>query len=295
MRFLFCTDGSKISFDALTKALKLMKPGATIDIYHVIHQNFLLQKLHPDKNFEKKYEKILKKIIEKSQKIIKEHANFEGERIFEHGNNNKIIEYLQKNPYDLVIVGSHGYKGLKNQIGSTSRKIAEKSCCPTFIARPEINIENEAKKGKNKNFLLCIDESLQTLHAIEIFIKLFDTKNCDINIATVSADITQFPIEISSDTEWIQACLDAENHTAQKILKETEKIFNKNGLQIKKKIHLKGDISEEILSYVKQDFQDALILGSHCRTGIADFLLGSISKRILDYSTSSILIIPTKK
>lgn len=293
MKYLFCTDGSKISFDALSKALTLAKNNATVDIIHTIHQNFLLQKLHPEKNFEKKYDEILTKIVKKSQKIIKEHANLEGHKFLIHGKNNKIIEHLEQTPYDLVILGSHGHKGLKNQLGSTSRKVAEKSPYPVFIARPEINAENKPSNNKRK-FLICIDESLRTLKAITEFIKILETHNCEISIITVSADITQFPIEISSDTEWISACLDSEKNNAKKVLQKTEELFNKNGLEIKNKIHLEGDIAEEILSYVKKNYQDAIITGSHCRTGIADFLLGSVSKRILDYSTNSILIIPSK-
>jgi predicted peroxiredoxin len=66
MKYLFCTDGSKMSFDALEGALRLLKNGFIVDIFFLKEAESILKKLY--KHDEKVLD--LEEIIEKSKMII---------------------------------------------------------------------------------------------------------------------------------------------------------------------------------------------------------------------------------
>lgn len=284
MKYLFCTDGSKMSFNALEGALRLLKNGFVVDIFFLKEEESILKKLY--KHDEAVLD--LEEIIAKSKIIIEHHAQFLGEIFIEKGNEEAIIEHLENNFYNMAILGSHNYKGLKNQFFSFARKIVEKAPCPVFIFRGELREDLSEKK-----ILLCVDSTYQTLNAVISFMKNFDT-NSDINLITVSADFFQHPLEISLSGNYVEEILQKETLISKKNLDEIESILCNNGITVKSKIHLRGNPSDEILNFVKQDF-NLLVLGSHSRKGVIDFLFGSVSKSILDYSVLPILIVPTKK
>jgi nucleotide-binding universal stress UspA family protein len=285
MKYIFCTDGSKESFKALEGALRLVKNGFTVDVFFLREEESIFKKLYKDEAELFDFEKTIKK----SKEIMEKYAHFFGEAFFEEGDVKKIVEHLEKNFYNMVILGSHNYKGLQNQFFSFARKVLEQAHCSVFIFRGQFKDKPPEKK---KNFLLCIDSTYETLNAVISFMKNFDTNN-DINLITVSADFFQHPLEISLSGNYVEEVLEKEALISKKNLDEIESILCHNGINIKSKIHLRGNPSEEILNFVKQDF-DLLVLGSHSRKGLVDFLVGSVSKSILDYSILPVLIVPTK-
>lgn len=285
MKYLFCTDGSKESFEALEGALRLVKNGFCIDIFFLREEENFLKKVYNPNSDLLDFEESIKK----SKDIIDSYFHILGEVFVEKGDVKKVLSHLENNFYNMVILGSHNYKGLRNQFFSFARKIFEKSEYPTFIFRGELKKEPQ----KIKKFLLCIDNTYQSLNAIISFMKNFNTDN-DINLVTVSGDFFQHPLEISLSGNYVEEVLEHESLVSKKNLDEIERILCNNGISVKSKIHLKGNPAEEILNFVKQDF-DLLVLGSHSREGLIDFLFGSVSKSILDYSTLPVLVVPTKK
>lgn len=293
MRYLFCTDGTDNSFSALGQALGLTKAGFVVDVFYVKEEKNFFKKLY-NKVFRRKVlcEKDLKlwnDIIQNSKKIIQEHANFLGEAFFECGGVNNVIKHVNNNFYNMVILGSHNYKGMQNRIFSFSRKILENTESPLFVCRGANAFTHVAGK---RHFLLCIDESYQTLNAVISFMKNFNTQN-DISLITVTPSFSQYSSETSLHSLSMEGYLEQEILLADRKLDEIEKILCHNGINVKSKIHLRGNPPEEILDFIKQDF-DLLVLGSHARKGVIDFLFGSVSKKILDYSDLPVLIIPTQ-
>ena len=50
----------------------------------------------------------------------------------------EIVEYTKKNKVDMIIMGTHGYKGLeKTLMGSVAEKVLRTSTCPVTVIRPE--------------------------------------------------------------------------------------------------------------------------------------------------------------
>lgn len=289
MKYLFCTDGSKNSFSALGAAFEFFKKGVEVDVFYLVKNKDALIKLNKS-DCEGVVEcENLKKIKKKSKKIIDEHANFLGEIFVECCDVQKITEHVSKNFYDMLIFGSSNYKGLQNKFFGFARKILEKSPCPVFICRGS---GHGILKKNEKKILLCIDDSSTTLNAVITFMKNVNTKN-HIILLTVSSQISSHSLEIYFNDVQLQEYNDREILLLDRNMDEIEKILCNNKINVKSKIHLRGNPSEEILNFVRQDF-DLIVLGSHSGKGLFDFLLGSVSKEIVDYSEVPVLIIPTK-
>jgi nucleotide-binding universal stress UspA family protein len=293
MKYLFCTDGSESSFSALGKALSLVKNGFTVDVFYLKEEKNIFTKLYNmilgKKTVCKKDQKEGEEVLEKSRLIIEKNSHFLGKYFFECGSVKNVIKHIKENFYNMAILGSHNYIGVQNQLLSFSRKILENTDSPVFICR---GVDNGEDLKEKKHFLLCIDESYQTFNAVISCMKNFNTEN-DISLITVTPSFSQYSSETSLHSLSLEGYLEKEILLADQKLDEIERILCHNRISVKSKIHLRGNPPEEILEFVKQDF-DLLVLGSHARKGLIDFLFGSVSKKILDYATLPILIIPTQ-
>jgi universal stress protein A len=50
----------------------------------------------------------------------------------------EIIKYAKENAIDLIVMGTHGYSGLKHLIiGSVAENVVRKACCPVLTVHPE--------------------------------------------------------------------------------------------------------------------------------------------------------------
>lgn len=53
-----------------------------------------------------------------------------------------------------------------------------------------------------------------------------------------------------------------------------------------------GDVASEIVSAVSEQRPDLLVMGSHGRTGIKRFVLGSVSESVLRRATCPVMVVP---
>ncbi len=64
----------------------------------------------------------------------------------------------------------------------------------------------------------------------------------------------------------------------------------KPGMQVKTMIKY-GSPATEILAIAKKEKADLIVTGSHGRHGATKFLLGSVSSKIVDHATCSVLVV----
>jgi len=297
MKVLFPTDGSEASLYAIKKTLPFLKPDYQIDIINVIDWGFFPTYVTFPAEEEialPKQQNSAQKIVESTKSIIETYGYKVTKADFAYGKPEKIIfDLIEEENYDLVAMGSHGKKGISKWLGSLSRKIVTRSPIPTLIARPSKNHEKASEE--TKEILLSTDGSIYSYNAIKKAINILNLHNCSIEVVTVKSGIESLPIEITSDKEWLEKCLSKQEELSMEILEESKKILIENGFTPKSVFSLEGDTAEELLNYMDKNKKDLIIMGSHGREGISDILLGSVSKRVLDYATSPVLIVPSKK
>lgn len=283
MKALFCTDGSEISFYALTN-LSSFNTNITIDILCVIDWHFYpMYMSYPEPDYSNTYEEIATNILALAKEEIKQRGFTVGDlELAWGGASEEIIKYSENKKYDIIIMGSHGKKGIKSWLGSASRKVVNKTKTPIFISK-------ESKK--NEIVLLTADGSQGSRNAIKKAISLFDLSNKDIYVITVMEDISNLPLEITSNKQWLNDYIKKRNCATENILKDTKAILKEHNLSIKKDFTLIGAPSSTIIQTAEEEKVDLIVLGSHSKDKFSEFLLGSTSKRVLDNTKSSVLIV----
>lgn len=299
MKVLFCVDGSEYSFFAIKKALSFLHPDDHIEIIYVIDWGFLPTYITFPQEKETIYpenKSVAENVLDKTAALIESNGFKVAKVNCLEGQPAKIIlETINTEKYNLVVLGSHGKKGLRKWIGSVSRKVITKSGIPSLIVKYTKEKEEKDSSTKSKNVLFAIDGSECSYNAITKAIALLNMDNSSVKILTVNPGTESLPVEVNMDSNWLQDYLKKQNEMAIEILEQAKLILLEKNILLDSALSLEGDPAEVLLDYTDKNKQDLIIMGSHGREGISDFILGSVSKRVLDNSTSPVLIVPTKK
>ncbi len=290
MKVLFCVDNTEISYKILEKGFSFINKDSEIDLLNVFDlstiKGFLSNKDLEKLNLKESSLDFLKKLEEH---LKGKGGNVQKTFVQEGKPANVILDLINADKYDLVVMGSHSKKMIEKWIGSVSRRVVSKSWIPVLIIKV-----NEDYEVVNNKYLLAIDGSLYSYNAIKKSIGILDYTNSYNKILTVKPGLESLPIEIVSDKEWLQRALNKQDEIAEATLKESDEIIQYK-IKIEEKIILDGDSALKILEFACKDNIDLIILGSHGREGVSELLLGSISKRVLDNSSCSVLIVPDKQ
>ncbi|WP_226647468.1 universal stress protein [Mesobacillus subterraneus] len=136
-RILLASDGSDHSVRAAKKAVELAKLSGNSEItvvYVVDGQTSKEDVLHnPDRTIVEEKRKIRLQPV--TNMLEEEQLNFKYEKLLgEPGP--AIVDYANKNSFDVVVVGSRGLNGLQEMVlGSVSHKVAKRVKAPVLIVK----------------------------------------------------------------------------------------------------------------------------------------------------------------
>ena len=84
--------------------------------------------------------------------------------------------------------------------------------------------------------------------------------------------------------------MNAAHATSLKVTGELEQKAKQAGVQLEKSVIEGDDVATAITTLAEQQGGDLLVLGSHGRTGIERFILGSVAGKVLSLSKVPVLI-----
>jgi nucleotide-binding universal stress UspA family protein len=287
MKILFCTDGSKISFNSLKNISKWIR-NATIDTISVIDWSFLPDEISIEEtSFSHSCANIADTILDYAQEEISSLNLTCGKRIKNCGSAiESILEQAEKENYDLILMGSHGKKGIQKWLGSVSQEIINSSKSSCYVTREENNC---------KKILITTDATPCSNEVIREILPNLNITNKEIHICMVNEDPNLLFLDGTLDTNWILDIQKQQNDYATKAIRTIENILKNSGYYAYKTAILKGNPSHEIINYAKENSIDLIILGSKNKTKLDRFLTGSVSKRVLENVSSDIWLARCKK
>lgn len=283
MKILFCTDGSEISINALHN-ISCYISQAVIDTICVIDWSFLPTSMNIEsENYSKAYGNIADSILNFSENLIKEKGLTVGEKIKSMGSAVEcVLEQIEKGNYDLIILGSHGKKGLQKWLGSVSRQIVSNSVVPVFISK---------KRTGCKKVILTVDGSEQAFNAVRMSHELLDLKGKEIYIISIKESPDLLPMEASLDINWLENIERQQKIHATKAINKAKSLLEKEGVQAQNEIILTGHPAQKIIEFADREKVDLIVMGARTKTDLSKLLLGSVSKRVLENVESDVLII----
>ncbi|MBE7709951.1 MAG: universal stress protein [Cyanobacteria bacterium SIG32] len=286
MRILFCTDGSKLSFNALRNFSDYVCGDVIVDVICVIDWSFLPDDVVIEETgFVNNCRNVADTVLEKSKLLIEELGLIVGDVIKHCGSAvETILEQTEKQCYEFVVLGSHGKKGLQRWLGSVSREILDETSLPVYVSKV---------KNKDSRILFATDGSEFSDKIVDFAIDKLCLERAKIFVCSVSENPDLLFLDGTLDSNWLLAIQAQQEIYAEHAINKVKDKLQKAGISNLESSVISGSPTVSIIDYIKEKEIDLVILGSRLKTKMEKFLIDSVSKRVIEHSQCDSLIIKT--
>jgi nucleotide-binding universal stress UspA family protein len=202
----------------------------------------------------------------------------------------EIIQAAEELQPDLIVLGSHGFEGMKNfLLGSISDQVLRYAGCSVLIARSSPKMSTPADSGDLPwRILMAYDDSEPAKKAISLCASLPLDENAEVQVIGVMPMIHMFRQDIRQqlNTVWQQ-----QKHAMKEALKEAVGALQWSTPHVSSTLKQGSDVSQEILDIAQEEAMDLVVLGDKGQSAIKRFLLGSITSRIAHHAPCSVLVV----
>ncbi|AFJ42623.1 universal stress protein [Francisella orientalis] len=222
-------------------------------------------------SIEQEAKEALDKLVAKISGIKVEHEVLVGNPAVE------IVDYAEESSCDVIALGSHATHGINLLLGSVANAVLHKAKCDVLTVRVGEN-EKEVSKAHNYQRLLVPtdleNDSCIVVEKAKDIAKLYGSK---IDTAFV----------IPNDSISLMTC------ETEKVEQTIEKFAEKNGITGEKSVMI-GGIANSLLEKAAENKNDLIVVGSHRRSAIGRFFLGSTANSILHEANVDVLVVRLK-
>ncbi len=283
MNVLFCTDGSKISYNSIINFSFWVK-DFSLDILSVVDWSCLPDSISIENSeFVSQCSTSANVILDYAETYLKEMGLNVAQKIKICGEAvDTILDLVDSGKYDFVVLGSHGKKGIQKWLGSVSQEVASSANISSYISK---NINNR------KKVLFAVDNSELSAKVVLNSLNFLNLEDKEIYLATVYEVPDYLFLEGNVDSTWILEIEKKQEQASRLLLNSFEKSFIEKGFQVNDKLIFRGVPSQEIINFSNKEDIDLVVTGIRTRKHLSKFLLGSVSKRILENVKSDVLIV----
>ncbi len=197
-----------------------------------------------------------------------------------------IIDEARTLDADLVIVGSRGHGSIASLLlGSVSAEVVDQAACPVLVAR-------RASFGR---VLFASDGSPSALTAEAVLARWPLFEGLPVRVVAV-ADVFEpwrsgiAPTMYAVAMEAYEADIEAARTVSRGVADEAVERLRAAGRQADAEVR-GGDPAAEIIRAADAWGADLVVLGSHGRTGLARFVLGSVARNVVHAGNASVLVV----
>lgn len=259
-------DFSRSSESAVINAIHLAETfNSQITLMHVIEEGNLSKELEAlvFESVEAKMKVISRQI--QSKNVLVNKTLIEKGVAFE-----KIIQEAQSGDYNVLVVGSGNKSPMETfKLGTTAEKLMRKNQVPLWVVKHE-------EETNLKRIVCPVDFSAASERALNNAITLASKFNVQLDILNVFEPVHVFSFRYETDNNQENKVLKAQQE------KEFYTFLRKFNLSTVKHntVVLEGDAHEEILSYIKINNVDLLLMGTTGKTVISRLLMGSVTEKV---------------
>jgi len=194
-----------------------------------------------------------------------------------------ILEYIELKNTDLVVMGTHGHKGITHfLLGSVAEQLIRYSPCPVLSLRPDFDYNVKPKK-----ILVPYDFSdlsQKSLHYAINFSRKFHSKIDLLYVYDQDVHPALYAWGMKSIKEMIP---DIKTRAEKNIQQEIKKQHASN---MNITYHVEdGKPHRQIIQFAKEKGHDLIIIATHSHKGIDRFLLGSVTEKVVRLAHSAVL------
>jgi nucleotide-binding universal stress UspA family protein len=196
-----------------------------------------------------------------------------------------ILEYIDEADVDLVAMGTQGRTGLRRFVlGSVAEHVLRASSVPTLITRGD----DDPPTLPYRNVLVPTDGSECASGAVDHALAIASATDATVHaINVVDTEAYKRAPGSVPPSDYI----DILEHSGKEATEDVAERANDAGLDVRTAI-LEGRPSDGIIAYAADNDVDAVVMGTHGRSGLDRFLLGSTTERIIRGSDLPVIAVP---
>ena len=196
-----------------------------------------------------------------------------------------ILEYAQEIDPDLIVMSTHGRRGLENVLlGSVTEEVVRFASCPVLTVRSG---EGASAFPSTAPILVPVDFSEPSRQALALARDIASTFGADIHALHV------FERPIHPEIYLGGMPLDSPDfRTVEGSLREALETFVREtpGRDVATSLHVvDGRAVPAILEFVQENEVGLVVIATHGLTGLAHVLLGSVSEKVVRRAASPVL------
>jgi len=190
------------------------------------------------------------------------------------------------------VVGSQGLDALDRfMLGSVSTKLIQYATCPVLVVKGEAI--------PLRRITLAIDGSLESAQALEFVLTRLQPdrstgkgKRVPIHVSVVHVIARRplAPIDIGTTIPWTKYRGLKVTEVSQKLLEQSVQKLIQAGFTAKA-VCVPGKPAEEIMKVAAKQHAELIVMGAQGLGAIARFLIGSVSTRVVQHSSCSVLVV----
>jgi nucleotide-binding universal stress UspA family protein len=204
-----------------------------------------------------------------------------------------IINVANENACDLIIMGTHGRKGLAHTfLGSVAERVTRLATIPVLLIRET----NHTTSTTFQRILIAVDGSAASRKALHYADRLAKLTNAELHLVHVIPDIPP-PLVDPIGVGGIAASL-TYNDTLKQLEHEAHIVMEVSRAEIATTntvFHTaraqRERIPEVLVKYASEQHCDLIVMGTHGRTGFNRLLLGSVAEGVAHTTPVPLLLI----
>jgi nucleotide-binding universal stress UspA family protein len=226
---------------------------------------------------------------EKTKNLLKSrHLHFHSELVLGYPSD-KIIEYAGEHHPDLIVMGAKGAGLLDGLLGSVTANVVHSGCWPVLIVRPPY-------RGL-KRVLLVTDGSPASQYTCDFLGSFQLPENAEVEVMHVLPFIrTMYVVEpygvstITISPEDEARIRHDEELKGKMLLDSVRESLAEHGVSAGT-VLLRGDPLTEIIKYTREQECDLIVCGSRGAGNLTGWLLGSVSRELVQHAPCSVLVV----
>ncbi len=196
-----------------------------------------------------------------------------------------IVEYADENSIDLIVMGSHGRRGLRRfLLGSVAEETLRSAPCPVWTIHPD---QSEEQAGRIRRIVVpddFSDDALRALRTAQDLARRFDARLDVVHVIPP-------PVVVGPGVPMVAPphCVDVTDSVTASLTQRVAAIADTTAAI--EPVVLHGAAAIEIVDHAKITGADLIVIGSHGLSGAKRFLMGSVSERVTRAAECPVLVL----
>jgi len=205
-------------------------------------------------------------------------------KVLQGGVPETIDAYVAKHDIDLVAMSTQGRIGLSRfLLGSTTDRVVRQTTVPVLTLRPS----DDPVSYPYRTVLFATDGSASARAAFDESVAVAEESGATLHVLSV-VDVSSLGPDIYSEPQ-----IDALEERAREVVADAATAAEKRSLEsVAEAVEFGPSVSREIRSYVDEHDVDLVVMGTHGRTGVERYLLGSVAEKTIRSSSVPVLTVP---